>query len=68
MNNQYYDYSVRVVEPAVVEGFNNKYYNNGTSYQNKDQRPPHIRGRQRGAGKRLGKDQERKQERSVHCA
>lgn len=29
MNNKNYDYSVRVVEPAVVEGFNNKYYNNG---------------------------------------
>jgi hypothetical protein len=29
MNNEYYDYSVRTVEPAVVEGFNNKYYNNG---------------------------------------
>lgn len=29
MNNEYYDYSVRVVEPAVVEGFNKKYYNNG---------------------------------------
>lgn len=30
MNNTFYDYSINVVEPAVVEGFNRKYYNNGT--------------------------------------
>lgn len=30
MNNRFYDYSINVVEPAVVEGFNRKYYNNGT--------------------------------------
>lgn len=30
MNNERYKYSIEVVEPAVVEGFNNKYYNNGS--------------------------------------
>lgn len=30
MNNRFYDYSINVIEPAVVEGFNRKYYNNGT--------------------------------------
>lgn len=30
MNKERYNYSVEVVEPAVVEGFNKKYYKNGT--------------------------------------